>query len=221
MGVLSCEIAHGTHSKFEIGNSYIGIVKNRITEHELHYVSNDRKIVGNEIDLFFKSTGTGNQHPDSNPTRITKQKSSIKKMVRSCNCSVGHCSNKRCWCFRNGYSCSSKSHPGKTDCKNQHEVVFKWIVVIKKKEEMVQQIKTLQILHNNEPFNSYDNISCGFLVLRILMRVKRNKECLPISLNLVRQYKAQSKGKLLYGNSFQEHSIYMILKMFEEKVKEH
>jgi hypothetical protein len=46
------------------------------------------------------------------------------------------------------------------------------------------------------------------------MRVKGNKKCLPILLNLVRQYKAQAIAK-------HQQSIQMILKMFEEKVKEY
>ena len=35
---------NGTHSKLKIGNSYIGIVKNWMKEHELHYVRKLRKL---------------------------------------------------------------------------------------------------------------------------------------------------------------------------------
>ena len=53
---------------------------------------------------------------------------------------------------------------------------------------MKQKIKTWQIPHKNESFNSYDNIYFGLLVPRIVMRVRGEKEVMPILLNLAYQY---------------------------------
>ena len=214
-------LGNGTNSIFKIGNSNVGIVKNWITEHELHFVSHDRKLVGEDLDLFFKSVGNEKQLPASKVKKLTKQKSSMKKMVRRCNCSVGDCSNNRCWCFRNGYSCSSKCHPGKTDCQNCHETVFERILAIKNNPQMDKKMKKWQFPHKYECFNAYDNINFGLMVPRIVMRVKEEKEIMPMLLNLASQYMLQSEGKLLYGKGFIDQSIEMITKMFNEKVMEY
>ena len=56
-------LGNGTHSKLKIGNSNIGIMKNWRTEHELHFVSHDRKLVGEDLDLFLKPMATkSNSH---------------------------------------------------------------------------------------------------------------------------------------------------------------
>ena len=76
-----------------------------------------------------------------------------------------------------------------------------------------------QIRHKDECFNTYDNINFGLLVPRILVRVKEEKEVMPILLNLASHYMVHSEGKLLYANGFIQQSIEMITKTFNEKVK--
>ena len=64
---------NGIHTRFRVGNPYVGTLKNWYTENDLWFVSDNRKLVGTDLDDFFESNKTGSS---------SKKKIVTKKTIR-------------------------------------------------------------------------------------------------------------------------------------------
>ena len=205
---------NGMHTKFKLGNPYIGVVKNWISENEVWYVTNKTKLAGKDLDDYFMSAGMSSGQTEREKQGMKLISYSSKRKKRGCSCIVGTCSDNKCSCFRAGRACTSFCHPGKVNCTNAHSTVSDRIQKWKCKARK-GSVTSWKFPHKDDNFSNKDSIKTCLYCPRIAFQCEVEDCCIELILTYFQHYDSDEETHE-YDDTGRNETIKMLLNIYED-----